>query len=258
VPQTASTNADLLVAARAGAPDRTVLVAEFQHGGRGRLGRSWSSPPGAGMTVSVLVRPAVPLSRWSWLPLLAGVALLGTVGGDARLKWPNDLLLGPDGRKVAGILVQIDDAAAPGSSEGRTDERSDGYGSGPAAVVGIGLNVSTTTDELPVPTATSLMLQGNSQLDRNGLMVELLSRFGQLYDAWVAAAGDATTSGLAATYRQHCATIDVQVAVDLPAGPIQGTAVGIDESGRLLVSVAGNDPIAVAAGDVTHLHTISR
>src|SRR2546421_684603 len=87
-----STNVDLLHAAADGAPEGIVRVAHFQNGGRGRLDRSWSSPPGAGLTFSVLLRPAVPTPTWGWLPLLAGVALAQAVGADAKLKWPNDVL----------------------------------------------------------------------------------------------------------------------------------------------------------------------
>src|SRR5207302_4121878 len=121
-------------AAADGAPEGIVRVAHFQNGGRGRLDRSWSSPPGAGLTFSVLLRPAAPTPTWGWLPLLAGVAVAQAVGAAAKLKWPNDVLLGDQARKVAGILVQ--------SAAG-------------VAVVGIGLNVTTSLAELPVPTATS-------------------------------------------------------------------------------------------------------
>ena len=93
-----------------------MLVAELQSGGRGRLGRSWVSPAGAGLTFSVLLRPAPPAQTWGWLPLLTGLALARTLGSAARLKWPNDVLLGPDGKKVAGILVQSGGGVARWSS----------------------------------------------------------------------------------------------------------------------------------------------
>jgi BirA family biotin operon repressor/biotin-[acetyl-CoA-carboxylase] ligase len=238
VPDTASTNADLLLAAVAGAPEGTVLAAEYQHGGRGRLDRSWSSPSGAGLTFSMLLRPRVPLMRWGWLPLLAGVALSSAVGADARLKWPNDLLLGPDGRKAAGILVQIGDDAA---------------------VIGVGLNVSTTAEELPVDTATSLALEGASELDRTALLGAFLERFSPLYDGWQAALGDAETSGLAAAFRAACATLGAAVSIELADERLEGEAVDVDPDGRLLVRPdEGGDPRAVAAGDVTHLRTVSR
>src|ERR1700756_4748769 len=111
VASTGSTNVDLLARAVAdpALPEGQVLVAEEQTAGRGRLGRSWSSVPGASLTFSVLLRPAtVPPARRGWLPLLAGVAVVSAVravaGVDAVLKWPNDILAGD--RKLAGILTE--------------------------------------------------------------------------------------------------------------------------------------------------------
>jgi BirA family biotin operon repressor/biotin-[acetyl-CoA-carboxylase] ligase len=239
VGETGSTNVDLLQAAAGGAPAGVVRVAHFQNGGRGRLDRSWSSPPGAGLTFSVLLRPAVPTPTWGWVPLLAGVALAQTVGSDAQLKWPNDVLLGDQARKVAGILVQ--------SAAG-------------VAVVGIGLNVTTTLEELPVPTATSLSIEGlATSSDRENLLGEFLRTFDRLYRAWQAASGDAEASGLAAAYRSLCGTIGQRVSVQQPDGELIGEAIGVDADGQLLVRATdGGEPVAVAAGDVTHLRAISR
>jgi BirA family biotin operon repressor/biotin-[acetyl-CoA-carboxylase] ligase len=238
VAETGSTNGDLLAAAEAGAAAGLMRVAEFQNSGRGRLDRSWSSPPGAGLTVSLLLRPAAPVLTWGWLPLLTGLALVEAIGGDARLKWPNDLLLGPDGRKAAGILVQT---------------------TGEAAVVGIGLNVTTERDELPVPTATSLALEAIRELDRAAILGNLLASFEVRYRDWQAAEGDAEASGLAAAYRGACATIGSEVTVERPAEAIRGDAVGVDGDGRLLVRPTdGTAEVAIAAGDVTHVRAISR
>lgn len=232
VAETGSTNADLLAAAATGAPAGTVLVAELQSGGRGRLGRSWTSPAGAGLTCSILLRPAPPMPTWGWLPLLTGLALARTLGSAARLKWPNDVLFG-DGGKVAGILVQAEDGAV---------------------VVGTGLNVSTGRDELPVESATSLLLDGHRELDRAELLVAFLSRFDGLYTAWQAHGGDARASGLADGYRAGCATLGTEVSVGLGSRTLLGTAIEVDEDGRLLVRPAGGGaPVAVAAGDVTHV-----
>src|SRR5436305_1407383 len=108
VAETASTNADLL--ADPAAPDRSALAAEHQLAGRGRFDRSWTSPARAGLTFSALLRPAVPIQHWGWLPLLTGVALheavVETCGVAAGLKWPNDLLATADGGKLAGVLAQ--------------------------------------------------------------------------------------------------------------------------------------------------------
>lgn len=236
VAETASTNADLLAVAATGVPAGRVLVAEYQSAGRGRLDRSWSSPAGAGLTFSVLLRPSPPMAAWGWLPLLTGLALaraVNSAGADsADLKWPNDLLVGPDRKKVAGILVQ----ATAG-----------------AAVIGIGVNVSTAEDELPVPTATSLLLEG-IDLGRSQLLVRFLRELDELVRRWSAAGGDAASSGLAAEYRAHCGTIGSQVAIVDDTGQRHGTALDVDADGRLLVRLVGESEVrAVAAGDVVHV-----
>lgn len=238
VPASPSTNTDLLAVASS-SPEGTVLVAEHQTAGLGRLGREWNSPDRSSLTVSVLLRPTVDVARWGWLPLLAGVALCDTVaalGVTAVLKWPNDLLLGPDEHKSAGILAQV---------------------SGDAVVIGIGVNVTTTTDELPIPTATSLSLAGASSVDRSELLLDLLARLGDLYHGWIAANGDAEASGLAATYRQRCVTIGREVSVSTVSGSgHHGTALDVDGDGRLIVRTAEAD-LPVAAGDVQHVRPIN-
>lgn len=237
VDETGSTNADLLAATARGAPDRSVLVAELQTTGRGRLDRGWESPAGAGLTVSVLLRPAVPRTGWGWLPLIAGLALSRSLGEQARLKWPNDLVMGSDQAKVAGIL---------------------GEATGDAAVLGIGLNVTTTAEELPLPTASSLALQGYSTLDRGKLLVSLLLGLDAELARWEAAGGDAVTAGLADDYRARCVTLGSDVRVELPAGTQRGRAEAVDDTGRLVVRPAGGgEPVVVAAGDVTHIRPAS-
>ena len=233
VEETESTNADLLRAAES-TPEGTVLVAEHQTAGRGRLDRAWTSPPRSGLTFSVLVRPGTPRTTWGWLPLLAGVALADAVapaGVEAMLKWPNDLLLGTEQRKAAGILVQV---------------------AGEAAVVGIGLNVSTTGDELPVPTAASLATEGG-EVERSALLATILTELGYQYVRWRDARGDARACGLATDYEQRCATLGQNVTVATADGAaLSGLATGIDPEGRLRVSVDGREHL-VAAGDVEHI-----
>src|SRR3954471_11364830 len=151
-----STNAVVAHRAAAGDPSGLVVVAERQLNGRGRLDRTWVSPARAGLTFSVLLRPTLPAAEWGWLPLLAGVAVAQGLQEhakvDALLKWPNDVLVG--GRKVAGLLAE---AVAPG-----------------ALVVGIGLNVTTTRDELPSEGATSLRLEDAATTDRDTLLRAML------------------------------------------------------------------------------------
>lgn len=232
VDETTSTNADLLARADS-TPDGTVLVAEHQQAGRGRLDRTWTSPARSGLTFSALVRPGTPIPTWGWLPLLAGVAVCDAVaatGVGAALKWPNDLLIGPARRKAAGILVQV---------------------AGQAAVIGIGLNVSTTLDELP-ETATSLAAEGVT-VDRGALLASLLLELGRQLTRWHDAGGDGWAGGLAIDYLDRCATIGQAVLVATADGrSFTGVATGIDAEGRLRVAVDGVERV-VAAGDVEHV-----
>jgi BirA family transcriptional regulator, biotin operon repressor / biotin---[acetyl-CoA-carboxylase] ligase len=238
VERTGSTNADLMAAAAAGAPDRSVLVAEYQESGRGRLARSWVAPPGSGITVSVLLRPTgVPPTRFGWLPLLAGLAALDAVreltDAPAGLKWPNDLLLGPGYRKVAGILAEVADHARP------------------AVVVGIGLNVVASPPDQPG--ATSLVAEGGPA-DRTAVLVALLSRLAEREAAWREGRGDPDATRLRADYRSGCASLGSDVRVELPGGTVlTGIAEDVDRDGRLLLLDPAGHRRAVAAGDVVHL-----
>jgi BirA family transcriptional regulator, biotin operon repressor / biotin---[acetyl-CoA-carboxylase] ligase len=232
-----STNAVLAAEAAEEAPEGTVLVAEHQEAGRGRLARVWVSPPRAGLTVSVLLRPDVPASRRSWLPLLTGVALAEAVrevtGVRAALKWPNDLLAA-DGGKLAGILAEA---------------------SGSAVVVGVGLNVSTTAPELPEG-GTSLLLAGARSLDREALLTGYLRALGTRYRRWSESLGDPVGSGLARDYLAWSATVGTSVAVTLPDGTVvEGLAEAVDWDGRLVVATAAGR-VELASGDVRHVRRV--
>ncbi|HLL67954.1 MAG TPA: biotin--[acetyl-CoA-carboxylase] ligase [Micromonosporaceae bacterium] len=251
VTETGSTNADVAAAARAGAPEGLVLVAERQSAGRGRMDRQWTSPARAGIAVSVLLRPgtAVPTQGYGWLPLLAGVALAEGVRRvaevDAVVKWPNDLLVRAEGelRKCAGILAEV--VPAPGGSADP---------GGPAVVVGIGLNTSVRAHELPRPDATSLALAGAVCADRDPVLRAVLRALAVWYGRWRAAAGDAQACGLTEAYTFHSDTIGRTVRVALPGGAeLVGTAHGVDGEGRLVVAGVDGTRRPVAAGDVVHL-----
>ena len=232
IEETGSTNAVLLDEARAGAAEGLVLVAESQTAGRGRLGRSWSSPPRAALTCSVLLRPAgVPPPARGWLPLLTGIAVAAALraeaGVAAGLKWPNDVLVGD--RKIAGILAEAH---------------------GDAVVAGVGLNVTLTRAELPVPTATSLLLENAACLDRGRLLAAVLTELARRYTAW--AAGP-EAGALRAEYLRWCVTIGREVRVELPGGALlTGTATDVDEAGRLAVLTSSGSTL-VGAGDVVHV-----
>ncbi|HEY1117360.1 MAG TPA: biotin--[acetyl-CoA-carboxylase] ligase [Acidimicrobiales bacterium] len=239
---TESTNAVVADRARGGAPEGLVVATEHQTAGRGRLDRTWETPAGSALTFSVLLRPTVPPAQWPWLPLLTGYAVakaLAAAGFGARLKWPNDVLLGD--RKVAGILV----------------ERVEGEG-GPAAVVGIGLNVLLTEDQLPVPSATSLLVEsaglGHPVPTRTALLATLVETLTEAYDAWQAGIGDGSTERLRESYARVCSTLGLDVEVAMPDGStLAGRATGLDEHGRLVVAPVAGPEVAVGAGDVVHV-----
>ncbi|CAN3127801.1 biotin--[acetyl-CoA-carboxylase] ligase [Mycobacterium sp. smrl_JER01] len=230
VEETGSTNADLIARAAAGEDVAgVVLLAEHQTAGRGRHGRSWSAPPRTQISMSVGVdTTGVPAERWGWLPLLTGLSVAHVVredyGVDAGVKWPNDILVGT--RKLAGILAEV---------------------SAPVIVVGLGLNVSLTDDDLPDPNAVSLGMLGHDA-DRSVLTAAVLQELSTQVRRW--RAGD---DGVAADYRNLSTTVGTQVRATLPGGAeIVGMATGIDDAGRLQINEAGTT-MTVSAGDITHL-----
>lgn len=239
---TGSTNADVAAAARDGAAEGYTVVAQHQSAGRGRLDRRWEAPMGMALAMSFLLRPGgVPVARWPWLPLLAGVAVVDGVsaaaGVAAVVKWPNDVLL--DGGKLAGILTERVDTPA-----------------GPAAVVGIGLNVAQTPEQLPPGGISLRVVTGDSGQETDAVVFDAVATaLAERYSAWRAAAGDPVASGLAGEYARRCDTIGRDVRAELPGGgAVEGRATGIDGSGRLLIATpAGGEPVAVGAGDIVHL-----
>lgn len=230
----ASTFQEAAELAAHGAPEGTVVVAEEQTAGRGRQGRSWSSPPGAGLWLTVIVDLA-PVRR-SLLPLVAGFAVRNVVqrllpsGTSALLKWPNDVVVTDGGafRKIAGVLVEV------------REQR---------CLVGIGLNVSLTQQELPVGVeATSLRLSAGHDIPRSELLVDLLLAFREGLDQL-----RRDPHGLLTSYRSASATLGREVEVTLPGGRrLRGRAVAIDPSGGLMVEHSDGIRELVTAGDVIH------
>jgi BirA family biotin operon repressor/biotin-[acetyl-CoA-carboxylase] ligase len=222
--QATSTNAVVAERVRSGEAAGLVVVAEEQSAGRGRLDRVWVSPPRAGLTFSLLLRPASPPAEWPWLPLLAGLAvaraLRSRAGVPAVLKWPNDVLVG--GRKVCGLLAE---AVAGG------------------LVVGIGLNVTTRAGELPHPEATSLQMEGARTTDRDTLLRAVLREVTEVMSDVAAAK---------AAYRELCSTVGALVRIELPGDlSVEGLADAVDDDGRLVV-----EGVAYGVGDVVHLRPL--
>jgi BirA family biotin operon repressor/biotin-[acetyl-CoA-carboxylase] ligase len=217
-------------------PEFSVIVTDNQTSGRGRLGRTWSAPPGTMLATSVLLRPTAAgihdADALGWIPLIAGLAMVRAVrelGVDAELKWPNDVLV--HGRKLSGVLCE----AATGT-----------------VIVGAGINLTLTAEQLPVPTATSLAIEG-ADADADAVLAGYLSRLRDLYGSFAVAGGDAGASGVRDAVSAACATLGRSVRVERPAGePLAGEAVALDGSGRLVVHADGRHT-AVSAGDVIHL-----
>lgn len=229
VEETRSTNADLAIS---GGEDLTVLVAGSQTAGRGRAGREWSSPEGSSLAVSILLKPK--FDNLTWLPLLAGLAMTRAVrrlGVNASLKWPNDVLVHES--KISGVLSELVD--------------------GSTVIIGAGLNLTQTQGELPIANATSLALEGvvtELPVALNAYLAEFVS----LYKEFSAAGGDAEVS-LRAQVRDVCGTIGQEVRAIMPGdNEVVGKAIDIDATGRLLITVAGENTLyAVGAGDIVHL-----
>ena len=236
VQETGSTNADLLALARDGAPEGAVLVTDHQSAGRGRAGRSWVAPPGASLLLSVLVRPPAPLAaRTSMAMGLAAADAVETVAGfRPGLKWPNDLVWPGDGsttdRKLAGILAE---AHWPTPDD-------------VAVVVGIGINVNWPA-QLPKELADIAIAVNHvtgRDVDREGLLVELLLRLDRRYD-------QLASDDLLEAWRAASATLGRRVRVDLGTETIEGLARDVTADGHLVV-----DDRVIAVGDVVHLRPL--
>lgn len=232
VDEIASTQIELVARARAGAPPQA-LATTSQTAGHGRRGRDWACPPGAGLALSVLVRPHRD-DAWTWLPLLAGVAVvdaLDALGAPGlTLKWPNDVLVSSG--KLAGLIAErVDSPPSPGQP-------------GPAFVLGVGINL--TADGLP-PVATCLHNLG-VEADARQVADAVLSWLVTWMQRWVDDPAE-----VAGAYRVRCATLGRDVRVSLPGGQeVLGRAVAIDDDGCLVVE-SGSGPQALSAGDVVHL-----
>src|SRR2546427_2293671 len=209
-----STNTYAAGLARAGAPEGTVVIADSQSGGKGRLGRSWVSPPGVNLYLSAVLRPPVPAATVPQLNLLAAVAVADTVvqacGLTPAIKWPNDVLVG--GKKVCGILAEMQTEA----------------GALRAVVLGVGVNLNAPLSAFPEELrdkASSLFLAGGRLVDRPAFTAVLLTHLEKLYVLWL----EGGFSALRPAWEHHAAwMIGTQITVAAPEGTVAGTVLGLD------------------------------
>ncbi len=224
---TGSTQNDLLQLVESNnALDGQVIATEFQSNGRGRLDRTFQAPAQSALLFSFYIKPRKERSDWGFIPLIAGLSLVRAIttidtAMNVSLKWPNDLIINE--KKCAGIIAQT-------TNEG--------------IVIGIGLNVSMTPNELPVSTATSLAIEGSTITDRNLLLSHLLNTFAELFEAWEEG------SELLDEYASASSTIGKKVRIELPGGEnLEATVARISHTGELVL----DDGRHVSAGDVIHL-----
>ncbi|MFD1645476.1 biotin--[acetyl-CoA-carboxylase] ligase [Haloarchaeobius litoreus] len=233
-----STNDRARELADEGAGD-VVVVADEQTGGRGRLDREWAAPPG-GVYASILTRPHVPPSQVPLATLAAAVAVTRAAreaGVDARIKWPNDVLVAVDDgeqgervyRKLAGILTEM---------EGEADRVS-------WLVVGIGVNANVATADLP-PTGTSLREQLGENVDRRVFLQRVLEEYHEL---------GTDVDAVLPAWRDHALTLGQRVRVETPSGEVVGEAVDVESPGALLVET-DDGVVRVSAGDCEHLRPV--
>jgi BirA family biotin operon repressor/biotin-[acetyl-CoA-carboxylase] ligase len=217
-----STNGSAFEAAEAGAPDGTVIVADAQRAGRGRLGRHWNSPTGCNLYLSILLRGPFQQTVVAGLPFLAAVSTRDAVGDVVgktpglivQIKWPNDLII--NDRKAGGILVEARSTSVETL----------------AAVVGIGLNVNWPSSAMPdelKETATSLEQELGRTVDRSALFTAVLTQFDHGYGRLC---GEGAT-WLIDEWSRSCLTLGRTVTVETSSGPLTGLAEAVEPGGRL-------------------------
>jgi len=221
---TASTQSDVVALVQKGkAQAGDVIAAEFQSAGRGRLSRIFDAPQSTALLFSFYIQPIRNREDWGWLSLIAGVSVAQTLSNfGARVKWPNDILI--KDKKVSGLIAEV---------------------VGDGVVIGIGINVAMGLSELPVPTATSLLIEGAENITRNQLLADLLNTFERNFTPW-----DQGVNEIADTYLALSATVGSKVRVEYPDGHTEmAVAVAISPKGELVLDSGAH----VQAADIVHL-----
>jgi len=237
-----STNDEAFRLGEEGAPEGTVLIAESQSSGKGRMQRVWYSPPGANIYTSMILRPPTGTMQVTQVPIAAGVAATETINefcsGKASIKWPNDVLIG--GKKVCGILAQM-------KMSGKTVD---------FIVVGIGINVNLAREQFPhdiQEIATSLAIEAGREISRPDLIIRLYENMAKWYR-------ELTRNGFAGVRERWLnlsEMIGKTVSVMFQNEAVSGKAVGLDEDGSLILLTANNQNMTVSAGDATILKEVN-
>lgn len=229
-----STNREARRLGDVGASEGTVVIADRQTGGKGRLGRTWFSPAGMGIWMSILLRPELPSERVSGITLMAALsacrAIRSATGLNTQIKWPNDLVI--EGKKVCGILTEA--AVSDGQLK--------------YAVLGIGVNVNQNEFPGDLPHAWSLAMTAGHELDRKGLIECCLRCLKEDYERYVQS-GDLRQ--LRREYEAYLVNLDRPVRVLSPEGEWTGVAKGITDGGELVVLNDRGETIAVNSGEVS-------
>lgn len=234
--QVSSTNDIAKELAEKGVPEGTVVIAETQTTGKGRLGREWFSPEG-GVWLSVVLRPGVSPDEVPRVALLLGVAVARTLsafGVDSKLKWPNDVLVG--GKKVCGILTEMDAEL----------ERVN------FVIAGIGINVNNKVEDFPEEfrkSATSLVTEQGKEVPRAALVRLLLEELEEAYGLFTRGNFQAVLG----EWRSLSGTLGRKVKIITHGKTLTGVAVDVDEEGALLLTLKDGSPARVLSGDCIHL-----
>ena len=233
-----STNIYATKLAREGAAQGAIVIADAQSGGKGRLGRSWVSPPGVNLYLSAILRPAVLASVAPQVNLLAAVAVADTISEVCQLtpaiKWPNDVLVA--GKKVCGILAEMQTEA----------------GELRAVILGIGVNINAPLSAFPEELhdkASSLLLVSGRTIERSAFTASLLTHLEKYYVLWL----EQGFVALRSAWESYASSmLGKRIAVAAPEGTVTGTALGLDDDGALLVrSETDEKTHRLLAGDVS-------
>jgi BirA family biotin operon repressor/biotin-[acetyl-CoA-carboxylase] ligase len=221
---TASTQTDLATLVRSGkAKAGDVIAANYQSAGRGRLSRTFEAPKNSALLFSFYIQPLRKKEDWGWIALIAGASVAQVLDKvKASVKWPNDVLVNE--RKISGLIAEI---------------------VGDGVVIGIGINVGMSLEELPVPTATSLAIEGVRDTDRNEILANVLAQFETNFTRW-----DEGDDSIAQIYASLSSPLGTKVQIHDPNDEIEkGLAVAISPRGELILDSGSH----VQAGDVVHL-----